>query len=70
MSKIVLSLTDVVDVVLKSGVSKATKVEQIKKRAPYSPSSDYYKPLREAIIQAHQNGFTKKIFSRNCNFLI
>lgn len=50
-----LSLTDFVEVVSKSGTPKATKVRQIKERPDYNPSSDYYKQIREAIVQLHKD---------------
>lgn len=49
-----LSLTDLVDVVSKSGTPKATKVATIKARPDYEPAFDFYKPLREAIVKLHQ----------------
>jgi len=57
-----LSLTDLVDVILKSGLPKATKVKQIKYRPGYEPAFDFYKPLREAIVDAHKLGQSKKQF--------
>lgn len=57
-----LSLTDLVDVILKSGVPKLTKVSQVKFRPDYEPAFDYYKQLREAIIENHQQGGSKKQF--------
>jgi hypothetical protein len=50
-----LSLTDLVDVVTRSGTPKATKVREIKHRAPYSPATDFYKPFRDGIIDIHRN---------------
>lgn len=57
-----ISLTDLVDVVQKSGSPKATKVTQIKNRPPYQPATDFYKPLRESIIDGHRQGMAKKPF--------
>lgn len=57
-----LSLTDLVDVILKTGMPKVTKVTQIKSRPDYEPAFDYYKQLREAIIENHRKGGTKKEF--------
>lgn len=57
-----LSLTDLVDVILKSGVPKSTKVSQVKSRPDYEPAFDYYKQLRESIIENHQRGGSKKEF--------
>jgi len=49
-----LSLTDFVEIVSKSGTPKATKVRQIKDRPDYNPSLDYYKQIREAIVQMNK----------------
>lgn len=54
-----ISLTDFIKVVLKSGTPKATKVKQIKKRPPYSPGGDYYRGLREKIVETHSSGLDK-----------
>ncbi|HEX8209125.1 MAG TPA: hypothetical protein VF584_02980 [Longimicrobium sp.] len=51
-----LSLTDLVDVVSRSGTPKATKVAEIKNRAPYQPATDFYKPLRDRLIELHKAG--------------
>lgn len=61
MPKIMLG--DFADVVSKSGSPKATKVAQIKNRPDYSPITDFYKPLRDAIIEVHQSGGEKKALS-------
>ena len=45
-----LSLTDLVDIVSKSGTPKATKVSHVKARPDYEPAHDFYRPLREQII--------------------
>lgn len=49
-----LSLTDLVDIVSASGTPKATKVKVVKNRGDYHPSQDFYRPLRERIVEAHQ----------------
>jgi hypothetical protein len=51
-----LSLTDLIDVVSKSGTPKATKVRQIKNRPAYQPAIDFYKPLRDAFVKIHTEG--------------
>lgn len=51
-----LSLTDLVDVVSKAGTPKATKVAEIKNRKPYQPATDFYKPLRDRLIELHKGG--------------
>lgn len=55
-----LSLTDLVDVVSRAGTPKATKVAEIKNRKPYQPATDFYKPLRDGLIEIHQSGKDKK----------
>jgi hypothetical protein len=59
-SKIEISLTDFIDFVSKSGGAKLTKVKQIKNRDDYQPFSDFYKTLREGIIDIHKRGASKK----------
>lgn len=58
-----LSLTDLVDVVSKSGTPKATKVSEIKNRKPYQPATDFYKQLRDGLIEIHQNGRDRNALS-------
>lgn len=55
-----ISLTDFIDFVNKSGNSKMTKVKQVKYRNTYHPASDFYKALREEIIETHKNNGDKK----------
>ena len=54
-----LSLTDFVDIISASGTPKATKVKQIKFRPAYNPAADFYKRIREGIIEIHKNGYNK-----------
>lgn len=54
-----LSLTDFVDIVSKAGKPKATKVRQVKDRPEYEPAFDFYKALREHIIENHLNNGDK-----------
>jgi len=54
-----MSLTDFVDVVSKSGTPKATKVRSVINRAKYSPATDFYKPLRDCIVDTHLNDLHK-----------
>lgn len=51
-----LTLSDVVDVFVKSGTAKATKVRQVKNREKYQPATDYYRPLRMSLIDIHASG--------------
>ena len=50
-----ISLTDFVDVVAKAGRPKATKVRQVKERHAYEPAFDFYKSLREHIVENHRH---------------
>lgn len=54
-----ISFTDLVDVISKSGTPKATKVTQIKNRMPYHPATDFYKPLRDGLIDIHSSNKEK-----------
>lgn len=54
-----ISLTDFVDVVARSGSPKITKISQIKNRPEYSPQADFYKAVRECIVQMHEKGLPK-----------
>ena len=54
-----LSLTDFVDIVLASGTPKMTKVAQIKKRKGYNPAFDFYKTIRDRIVDIHRNKYPK-----------
>lgn len=51
-----MTLSDIVDVFSKSGTPKATKVKQIKYRHEYQPATDFYRPLRAALIDIHIQG--------------
>ncbi len=55
-----LSLTDFIAVVSKSGTSKANEVRKIKNRPKYNPAFDFYKKIRDEIIDVHKNERTKK----------
>lgn len=55
-----LSLTDFVDIVSKSGTPKATNVAKVKHRPGYEPATDFYKPLRDRIIDTHRNNLSLK----------
>ena len=55
-----ISLTDFVDFAVSSGSTKLTKVRQVKSRPDYNPATDYWRPLRKAIIDYHERGETDK----------
>ncbi|WP_028840207.1 hypothetical protein [Thermomonas fusca] len=54
-----ITLTDLIEVVTKSGSPKATKVSQLKNRAAYDPATDFYKALREGLVTLHKKGGAK-----------
>lgn len=54
-----ITLTDLIEVVTKSGSPKATKVSQLKNRASYDPATDFYKALREGLVALHKKNGTK-----------
>lgn len=49
-----VSLTDFIDIVSSSGTPKATKVAEIKRRGDYEVVTDFWKQLREGIINLHK----------------
>lgn len=54
-----ISMTDFVDAVSAAGTPKATKVKEIKHRPSYQPQFDYWKRLRDHIVDVHQHQFEK-----------
>lgn len=57
-----LSLTELVDVVCKSGWRKARQVVTIKSRSleEYTPAKDFYKQLRGAVVTLHKSQRSKE----------
>jgi hypothetical protein len=55
-----VSLTTFVDFVSRSGTPKITVVRRFKHGAAYRPAFDFYKALRDAIVQVHAHGKPKK----------
>lgn len=55
-----ISLTDFVDFVTRSGMPKLTKLRQLKHRGEYNTLRDFYRPLREAVIRAHESRLGKE----------
>lgn len=53
-----ISLTDFIDFVAKSGAPKLTKVKEIKNRDEYNPATDYWKVVRDKIVEIHQNNLS------------
>ncbi len=54
IEKIEISLTDFVGFVNKMGNAKLNHVKTIKERTEYEPYMDFYKAIREAIINLHK----------------
>jgi hypothetical protein len=50
-----VSLTTFVDFVSKSGTPKITVVRRFKHGDAYRPAFDFYKPVRDAIVDVHAN---------------
>lgn len=48
-----ISLTDFADFIFKSGTTRLTHVKNLKARRNYHPASDYWRQLRENIIEEH-----------------
>lgn len=48
-----ISLTDFVDFVISAGTPKLSKVRQVKSRGDYQPAFDFWKQLREGIVDFH-----------------
>lgn len=64
-----ISLTDFIDYVSKVGTTKFTKVKEIKNRDPYHPAFDFWKPLREKIIEIHKENKNKNLLDEVINGL-
>ncbi|HEY3243945.1 MAG TPA: hypothetical protein VGM03_11400, partial [Phycisphaerae bacterium] len=48
-----VSLTTFVDFIARAGTPKLTVVRNWKHRDPYDPKADYWKQMREAIVDVH-----------------
>lgn len=59
-----VSLTYFVDFVMKSGTPKLTIVRDFKERDKYEPFMDFYKNVREVMVEAHQGPTPKKALDR------
>lgn len=50
-----ISLTEFVDIVAASGTSKATKTRDALSKKDYHPSQDFYRAVREAIVEINRD---------------
>lgn len=55
-----ISLTDFVDFVAKTGTPRLNHVRALKRRGGYDPATDFWRALRDGIIQYHRGGQTSK----------
>lgn len=67
--KINISLTDFIDYVSKVGSSKFTLVSKISSREEYNPAFDFWKTLREGIIEMHVSDLDKSELEKMLIFL-
>lgn len=51
-----ITLADFVDFTLRTGPAKVTKVREIKHRDDYEPAVDFWKPMRDGIVDLHRRG--------------
>ena len=59
-----VSLTYFVDFVMKSGTPKLTVVRDFKDRDKYEPFADFYKMIREAMVESHKGPLPKKALDK------
>lgn len=45
------------DIAVSSGTSKISKIRKEKNKTSYNPARDYYKQIREAIVDSHSKGY-------------
>jgi hypothetical protein len=55
-----ISMNDFSSFLMKNGAARMTSVRTTKYRPPYHPSRDYWKKLRDAIVEYHLKGMTDK----------
>jgi hypothetical protein len=51
-----MTFTEFIDVIIKTGTTKITKIKQIKNKPEYEPATDFYRSLRLYLIEYHQKG--------------
>lgn len=69
VEKIEISLTDFVGFVNKMGNAKLNHVKTIKERPEYEPYMDFYKAIREAIINLHKKKQKKEVLDDVLRYL-
>lgn len=62
-----ISMTSFLGILSASGPGKAKKVMEAKYPKPYSPASDYYKGIREAIVNVVYNGHGNETLDESVN---
>ncbi len=62
-----ISLTDFVDFVSKNGTPRLNHVRALKKRDDYDPRTDFWKGLREGLVDYHKSGTNLR---RDLDFII
>ncbi|MED4569637.1 hypothetical protein P9302_09130 [Brevibacillus agri] len=53
-----IGLTQFIDFTLKQGASRISFVRQVRDQTDYHPGKDFWKELRDAIKQFHENGYS------------
>lgn len=59
-AEVEISLTDFVDFTVTAGPPKVTKVREIKNRPEWKPETDFWRPMRDAIVELHRSGQISK----------
>lgn len=54
-----INLTTFVDIATSVGMRKIGHVRRLKQRGQYHPAHDFYRQLREAIVECHRSGTAK-----------
>lgn len=54
-----ISMSNLADIASSSGLTRQSKVRALKRRGPYSPGIDFYKSLREGLVDVHRGGITR-----------
>ncbi|NOU68350.1 hypothetical protein GC096_30445 [Paenibacillus sp. LMG 31461] len=60
MSEIEVGLSKFIEFTIKQGPAKLSVVRDVKYQTEYSPATDYWKKLREGIVEMHRNGYSSE----------